>query len=546
MKLQTRFLSVIAVNGLAALVITLFVMQLISSNILERWTVYLVEREAHYNSARILEPLIDDINDTKKLAATPVIINWALDPDDPDKNKAAINYLNSYRDVFRSDSFFAALAVNDSYYYNDKIGLSTGHELRIHLDPENPGDFWFYALLKKKELMHLNIGYDRIKKATNLWIDIQIRDKNKTLGIIGTYFDLTYFINNYVRYQDDNFETLFTDEDGAIQLAAEFFKIEDASVAKNTIEKKLIFDYFQDNDTVTKLKNTFLESFHAPGKVKTVHLQWRGSEKVVGVVYLPELHWYELMAIDVDTILPASEFYPFYILVFLAFVTLLILMYNIVNRYVIHPLSYIKHRIQRIGSPDTSEYENEYVLSSEFRELEQQITSFAYYDPLTQLYNRRGLRHNLSREIAHCRRHNKPLFVILIDIDYFKHFNDTHGHLAGDQALKLVATKLLHHFKRDTDIVARFGGEEFVVASSETSFDIMYQLLESFRKDIESYPVITSDSHSGVFITISAGGICSCLSKNSDKDISKLLDKADEQLYLAKAERNKTVLIKDK
>lgn len=99
--------------------------------------------------------------------------------------------------------------------------------------------------------------------------------------------------------------------------------------------------------------------------------------------------------------------------------------------------------------------------------LQEKLREQSIRDPLTQLYNRRYLQETLDREFSRSRRNKQPVSVLILDLDYFKKFNDTHGHDAGDALLVHFARMLTNHVRRE-DIVCRYGGEEFVLVMPTT------------------------------------------------------------------------------
>ncbi len=125
-----------------------------------------------------------------------------------------------------------------------------------------------------------------------------------------------------------------------------------------------------------------------------------------------------------------------------------------------------------------------------------------FLDSLTQVHNRAALDERLELEYKRWLRYNTPLCLAIIDIDHFKHINDNYGHMAGDKALKVVA-KALQGALRDTDFIARFGGEEFVVLLPNINPDKFQKPLETLRQTIKSIPFRFRDAR--VEITISIG-----------------------------------------
>jgi len=147
-------------------------------------------------------------------------------------------------------------------------------------------------------------------------------------------------------------------------------------------------------------------------------------------------------------------------------------------------------------------------------------------DPLTGLYNRRHFDNTVEREFLRSKRYGGDLTLAIIDIDFFKKINDTYGHLCGDYILKEAAYLILDNFRK-TDLVFRYGGEEFVALLTETNIENAKIPLERLRAKIEQ----TSFCFNGqeLKITISAG-----VSLNNVDSASEFLDNADKALYFAK------------
>lgn len=148
-------------------------------------------------------------------------------------------------------------------------------------------------------------------------------------------------------------------------------------------------------------------------------------------------------------------------------------------------------------------------------------------DALTGLYNRRHLDTMLEREFLRAKRYGSDLSVAIIDIDFFKKVNDTHGHICGDYILKEVAYLILENFRK-TDIIFRYGGEEFVALLTETTLENAKIPLERLRKSVEKYPF--NFKGTDIKITISGGAT----EIGDVENASEFLDNADKALYMAK------------
>lgn len=153
-------------------------------------------------------------------------------------------------------------------------------------------------------------------------------------------------------------------------------------------------------------------------------------------------------------------------------------------------------------------------------------------DALTGLVNRRALDQRLEIEIARSLRADTPLSVILLDIDHFKAYNDTYGHLAGDACLKAVSHCLGQVFRRPADLIARYGGEEFLVVLPEVDMDAAYRLANDYR-DVLAALALPHHASEFEHVTVSLG-VASYSPGQTDRSAADLVGRADEALYAAK------------
>lgn len=159
-------------------------------------------------------------------------------------------------------------------------------------------------------------------------------------------------------------------------------------------------------------------------------------------------------------------------------------------------------------------------------------------DPLTRLYNRRYFDDRLLSEFAFAQRQHTELALLLIDIDHFKHFNDTYGHQVGDVVLRLVASSV-ERMMRPEDVLARYGGEELVVIARGTSLRNVHILGERLCHQIQSLVLELPDPELHVTVSIGAAAFAP---GDVNGSAHSLLRAADQALFEAKAAgRNRTV-----
>lgn len=177
------------------------------------------------------------------------------------------------------------------------------------------------------------------------------------------------------------------------------------------------------------------------------------------------------------------------------------------------------------------------------RQLEQaneQLNELSLTDALTGLANRRSFQETLQAEWRRALRNQHRLTLVMADIDSFKQFNDTYGHLAGDDCLVKIAKVIRSPLMRSSDLAARFGGEEFVILLPETDLEGGVHLAEEIRREVEALAILHEESATGTHVTMSFG-VASMFPTLEQVELD-LVCAADKALYLAKeGGRNRVV-----
>lgn len=206
----------------------------------------------------------------------------------------------------------------------------------------------------------------------------------------------------------------------------------------------------------------------------------------------------------------------------------------------------------------TERKQTEQALADYSQVLEQKLR----LDPLTQIANRRALDEHVSNQWQRAMRNQRPLALMMIDVDHFKRYNDHYGHIQGDECLKRVAHTLAAMASRADELVARYGGEEFAVLLPETSAVQALQMAQKMCAALRSLGIEHADSPSAKHVTISIGVACiqprffANAAANANADVSAelaqtlygvaaqaLFEQADAALYAAKQQgRNRAVL----
>lgn len=177
------------------------------------------------------------------------------------------------------------------------------------------------------------------------------------------------------------------------------------------------------------------------------------------------------------------------------------------------------------------------VAQQQLLESNQQLARLAMHDALTGLANRRCFDDALAREIGRARRSGNPLALLMVDIDHFKRYNDSHGHLAGDGCLQEVARRLAACVRRPPDLLARYGGEELAAILPDTDAAGAASVARAMLDALGQEPIAHHDSPFAQ-VTVSIG--VACINGNDLDNGQALIARADQALYVAKeAGRNR-------
>jgi diguanylate cyclase (GGDEF)-like protein/PAS domain S-box-containing protein len=177
------------------------------------------------------------------------------------------------------------------------------------------------------------------------------------------------------------------------------------------------------------------------------------------------------------------------------------------------------------------------------KKAEEMLRGLSATDGLTGIANRRAFDKFLEEELRHAVRSQYSMSVMMIDVDFFKRYNDAYGHLAGDECLKSIAAILKSISRRPGDIAARFGGEEFVLVLSMLNSEQAVTIAEKIRAEVEAFKMPHARSKISDFVTISIGVVSAI--PNKDMTSFDFIKYADEALYKAKEEGRNRVVFKE-
>lgn len=563
MSLRYRFLTLFLVIFLGGAAAGYGVIAWFTQDIVHTLSGWFAEKNVLYEKSKVLQLLLREVVLTQKMASSPVLKAWVRNESDPQALARAIAELEDYRSLFRSKSYFFAIAGSGNYYFNDEAGGHDPLRPRYALKESIPKDGWFYETLRQVEGHQLNVDTDRHLNITRVWINTILKDNGVPRAVIGTGVDLSDFIRSVISNTQPGITNLLLDRNGAIQAHQDVSRIDFASIAKESRneQQSTIFNMVPGSEDRERLSAAFDALSSGNGDTRTLKLRIQGQEHVAGITYLADIKWF-LVTLTHPQAAESRHFVTAVAVVLVVALAITLLLAGFAfDRMVLRRLVAFDVAARRITSGNyavslprdgddelgrlaRSFEEMAGQVRTHTTELERQVSQrtevlerLAYADFLTGLLNRRGIIDRIEMERNRLARSRGKLGVIVLDVDHFKKVNDEHGHDFGDRALVHVANRI-RGVMRSYDVCARWGGEEFlVIVPGITDTGVLAATAEKLRQEIANSEV--KPDGAGVHLTVSAG----CYLADPSESIDRMLKAADDALYTAKQTgRNRVVI----
>ena len=376
MSLQTRFLLIIG----SFCILLSFAIWSVFNNVIEHVTdrigTRFAEKQVLYDKARTLEPLIRELALSREMADSTRIRRWAANEGDPKLREEALALLEKQRYHFQDGSYFVAIAASGNYYFNDANGRFTGKQRRYKLNPANPDDAWFFATLKSAQDYDVNVDRNPALGVTKVWINVLLRDNDKVLGVVGTGLDLNEFIRNVADVNQPGITNLFLNDDGSIQIYRDPKYIDLSSIVKSA-EKRRSIDQLLDRQADRDWVRRAIANASADTRsVQTKFVRINGKHYLAGVAALPEVSWFDLTLIDLDVLLPRSDFIGMALAIGGAALCILLILALTLQKLVLKPVAKLTDSAARISQGNfVSEHEKSG--SGEVNLLESQFESMS-------------------------------------------------------------------------------------------------------------------------------------------------------------------------
>ena len=483
----------------------IFLMGQILHDNAEHELVKTVEVERH----RLESSVNKDIAIVVKMATSPLIQYYFEYPDNTGIKILALKDIEGYRDIFTSGSLFWINNTNKEFHYDTNYAYT--------INPDDPSDYWYNLTLYATKRYNVNINYNPDLNVTNLWINAPVYDSDeKPLGILGTGMNLSDFVDSIYRNYEGTAQLYFFNAAGEITGARDI----------ELVEKKVNI-----TAALGQTGEEILNGMHDITASEIKFFETADRTAVAAIGSIPSLEWY---AVAVHNFTVADSLQTSMTVLFGVMMAVILAVFAVFNIFIaklLGPLYNIINKISQISSDWDLQLHSSIGQKDEIGALGE-FLNLTIIDQLTGIYNRRFFDGNMKKTIKSLSRTEGKLSLLMIDIDFFKNYNDTYGHDMGDNCLKEVASALSESIIREEDFVARYGGEEFVVVLPNTDESGAYLIADRLLKRVRESNITHENSRVAGIVTISIGGTTGTVKYSQSG--SDYVKRADTALYKSK------------
>jgi phosphoserine phosphatase RsbU/P len=308
------------------------------------------EKQALYDRSRIRSPVLKEIALARKMADSAILQAWAKQEDDPQLKAAALQEMNSYRQFFFDGSVSLIVDRSGHYYYNNKKNDFAGQELRYTLNDSVPEDRWYFRERQREFPYTLLVSPDQHLSITKIWVDVPMRTSDGLLlGMVRAGIPLTNFIDDFIRNHEDGITNILIDGDGAIKAHPDAALI-DMNSSNIHVARFTFFNLLNLQDDREEFQAALDALRMVPTQVQTLYLTIQGERKLVGIAYMPDLNWFNITVMDVDTLLGEQTFTPMFFVLAGALLVSLLAIAGVLQYFVLRRIAVLDSAARKVAA----------------------------------------------------------------------------------------------------------------------------------------------------------------------------------------------------
>jgi diguanylate cyclase (GGDEF)-like protein len=511
-------------------------MYLAFEGVINRISAQHAQRYAISSAEALSAHVSKDISLLSRVAGSPVLIEWLQDEFDDEKKARALEMLRSIVGELYSFNLYLGFESSLNEY---SIDYGSGVDITpiAVLDPNEPGDAWYFETVVSSRDYELFVDIDEFMRRKRVWLNYKIESDGVTLGIICTGLEFSHVVSELFSQYDDYMRGVIVDGDGIVYMDSVLIRDSDFlfDLHFSQIEREFIYPevYIILEDTYESHPGTDVGYWNEVAKHEVIILS-SSLYRYMSIVPIRYTDWSIMIFSGTTTLFDTTYFIPVVITVLLVLVAFAMSSSVVNYRIMYKPLNELEKSLTQLNDHNA---ENIYGIErdDELGHLSNTIHDLftkANIDSLTGLYNRRFMDSNMERVMRLLSRTGGLLSVLMIDIDFFKRYNDTYGHEEGDKCLKAVAHAIVNSVSRVNDIVVRYGGEEFVMILPNTDEEGARRFAEEVLSNVRKLNLPHVKSDAAAYVTISVGVTTSKVGHKHE--LAMYIKRADEALYMSK------------
>ncbi len=350
MSLQTRLFLLLALIFMSLMGIAIYSVHYLLSSADEYWLGKFTQKQMTLTRDIILQPVWQSLQLAQKMAQEPALRDMAEQPNNRAIEQRGIQVLEKYRGLFDSHSYFAALRNGEHYYFNDAQNNYAQQQLRYTLSQHNQADQWFYQTLQLAHPYAINVEHNAKLNTTNVWINVLLKHDKQVLGVVGTGITLNNFVQQVQTLKQEGVLSVFVNADMAIQLADDAGLIDFASITKGQPEKNTIERIFN-RATLEKINQALAQVRQNSDHKTVLSIDFQGKPHFLGILYLPELDWYQLTLLESESGLSGLQIALITTVSLMLFLIAFLLLAWMLRRRILHPLAALQQQLKASDNP---------------------------------------------------------------------------------------------------------------------------------------------------------------------------------------------------
>ncbi|SDH96898.1 biofilm regulation protein phosphatase SiaA [Propionivibrio dicarboxylicus] len=299
---------------------------------------------------QIIAPVLRDLALSRRFANSEVTRQWLQDESNPALKALFFKEAEGYREDLGSRSYFLASDGSKGFYFNDKEKAFSDAP-RYTLSAEKESDSWFFGSLRQTEPYNINVNYDAHLQITQVWLNMQIRNGDKVLGVAGTGIDLSAFLKDFIDTDEPGITPMIVARTGAIQAHRNKALIAENQAASQATAAQTLAGLLPDAAARDALAAAMVRAEQHTDAVETLHASLDGRPQLLALAYIPELKWHVVSAVDLKAVRVLDDrwLYAAFAAIVLLIGLLLLAFAYAVDRLVLNPLKELQRSASQMA-----------------------------------------------------------------------------------------------------------------------------------------------------------------------------------------------------